>query len=137
MLHIHGTLDTEEPFELCETQFKFYAESVLGCEEGSERTVFDVGTASCYEYASCVDGRRAAFCAVGGLGHSMPNPTVHGVDAIELAVSFWRGGWPESVRPGADNQGPRNASSVLGPLRTSRIANRPDRCCAERLVVCG
>lgn len=92
LLHIHGTSDREEPFDLVIAQYRFYATEVLGCS--NEQQVYSQGRATCYEFQNCA--HRAALCTVQGMGHSMPSST-HGFDGIETAWNYWHGGWTRAA----------------------------------------
>lgn len=96
MLHIHGTRDREEPYELVVTQYRFYATEILGCEPDSEKTVHSQGKATCTQYEVCPNDYRPALCVVEGMRHEMPSSSKYGFDAVETAFHYWHGSWPVS-----------------------------------------
>lgn len=101
LLTINGEDDTEEPYALVVAQYRFYAVQVLGCDPESEMVVFSRGQSTCSEYTACPVatnervGPRPALCSVAGLGHGMPSLEQHGIDAVSIAIDYWRGAWPE------------------------------------------
>eukprot|EP01052_Picozoa_sp_SAG31_P033858 SAG31_NODE_3881_length_3789_cov_2.824390_6_plen_218_part_00 len=95
VLTINGEDDTEEPYELVVAQYRHYATTLVGCDPRSERVVFTRGQSTCLQFESCVDGARPALCSVAGLGHGMPSQGQHGIDAVDVAIEYWRGGWPQ------------------------------------------
>lgn len=94
LLHVHGTADDEEPFEMVVAQYRFYATRVLGCT--GEREEYRTSDATCYQYMNC--SHRAALCVVDGLGHNIPvRHRGWDFDAIETAINYWRGGWTNTT----------------------------------------
>lgn len=90
LLHVHGTNDNEEPFELVVQQWSFYGRKVLGCTGEIQKSV--IGQATCSEMDGCPKGSgKAALCTVKNLGHDMPSEQRHGFDAVQAAWKYWHG----------------------------------------------
>ena len=81
ILHMHGSVDTEEPLDFVLTQYDVFARRMLGCSK--EKFVMDRGRARWYEYPDCKQ-RRAALCVVDGMRHTVPTVAADGVDGLDL-----------------------------------------------------